>query len=136
MKKGFTLIEILVVATILVLLAGLMVTSYSTLLKSSRDGKRKADIESIRGALEILRSNNNGTYPASTYLNFSVCSGASLIDSLGNTYMSPLPNDPQCSSGMKYRYIPGANLSSYDLYAAQESTGVGTSYHATPYGSQ
>ncbi len=139
MKNGFTLIEILVVATIIVLLSGIVIGSYSSFLKSARDAKRKADIENIRGALELYRSNNGGSYPqqgvGGDFPTFA-CPAGAFMDTGGNTYMNPVPNDPKCSSGMSYRYVISAPYVSYDLYAAQESVGAGTSYHATPYGSQ
>ncbi|MBI4004548.1 prepilin-type N-terminal cleavage/methylation domain-containing protein, partial [Candidatus Roizmanbacteria bacterium] len=57
-QKAFTLIEILVVATIIGLLLAGAVASYTTLNRSSRDARRKADAEQIRSALEMYRSNN------------------------------------------------------------------------------
>ncbi len=132
MKKGFTLIEILVVSTILVLLAGLMIASYTTLLKSSRDAKRKADFESIRGALEIYRSNNNGAYPSS--ITFACPPSGSLTDVNGNIYMNPIPNDPKCSATVNYVYASVSPYSTYTLTTTLETTLA--SYVATPYGSQ
>ncbi|KKU11410.1 MAG: hypothetical protein UX17_C0079G0007, partial [Parcubacteria group bacterium GW2011_GWC2_45_7] len=44
---GFTLIEILVVATIIGLLAAGGFVTYSNLSRQSRDAKRKADLEQI-----------------------------------------------------------------------------------------
>ena len=64
MKKlnGFTLIEILVVATIISLLAAAASVAYSQLSKQSRDARRKTDLEQVRAALEMYRSNNDD-YP-------------------------------------------------------------------------
>ena len=66
--KGFTLIEILVVATIIGLLASGAIVSYQQLLKQSRDAKRKTDLEQVRAALEMYRSNED-TYPVGTWSN-------------------------------------------------------------------
>jgi len=63
MKKSFTLIEILVVATIIALLATAATITYAQLTKQSRDARRKTDLEQIRAALEMYRSNNNQYYP-------------------------------------------------------------------------
>jgi len=61
---GFTLVEILVVATIVALLAAGGVVSYSQFGKQSRDARRKADIEQVRAALEMYKSNNvSSSYP-------------------------------------------------------------------------
>jgi len=67
MKKkllAFTLIEILVVCTIIGILMAAGATAYSTMGKISRDARRKADLEQIRSALEMYRSNDvNSSYP-------------------------------------------------------------------------
>ncbi|MEK7126589.1 MAG: prepilin-type N-terminal cleavage/methylation domain-containing protein, partial [Patescibacteria group bacterium] len=64
MKKssGFTLIEILVVVTIIGLLTLTAVVTYGAFLKQSRDAKRKADLGQVAAALEMYRSNSD-TYP-------------------------------------------------------------------------
>ena len=53
MKKSFTLIEILVVATIIGLLTASATVAYSQFAKQSRDARRQSDLQSIRAALEI-----------------------------------------------------------------------------------
>lgn len=64
MKRAFTLIEILVVVTIIMLLTATAVVSYTTFLKTSRDAKRKADLGQISAALEMYRSNvDPSSYP-------------------------------------------------------------------------
>ncbi len=67
LATGFTLIEILVVSTIIVLLAGLSINSYTQFNKQARDAKRKADAENIRAAIEMFKSNDStyNSYPAS-----------------------------------------------------------------------
>ena len=64
MKKsaGFTLIEILVVVTIIGLLTLTAVVTYGAFLKQSRDAKRKTDLGQVAAALEMYRSNSD-TYP-------------------------------------------------------------------------
>jgi len=67
MKKNiiaFTLIEILVVTTIIGILTATGATAYSMMGKTSRDARRKADLEQIRSALEMYRSNDDSSaYP-------------------------------------------------------------------------
>jgi general secretion pathway protein G len=107
MRSSFTLIEILVVATIIGLLAAGAVVSYSQLSKQSRDAKRKADLEQIRAALEMYRS-NNGYYPLSANVN-TTCGITSGLSDASSTYLSDIPDDPKCPT-YKYYYDPSPSL--------------------------
>jgi prepilin-type N-terminal cleavage/methylation domain-containing protein len=59
--KAFTLIEVLVVATILGVLVTIAVVSFSNAQRKSRDARRQADLEMVRQAL-ILYRQDNGSY--------------------------------------------------------------------------
>jgi len=92
MKKsnGFTIIEILVVVTIIGLLTLTAVVTYSAFLKQSRDAKRKADLGQVAAALEMYRSNND-TYPTTL---------ATLTS--GTIYIQSVPTDPKSASYVYY----------------------------------
>ncbi len=113
MKKGYTLIEILVVATIIGLLAAGAAASFTSLNKSARDARRKGDLEQVRSALEQYRSANS-TYPTTLTLS---CAVASLTDASGNIYLSKIPTDPRC---VTYTYYLTASASDYTLGAYLE----------------
>jgi len=114
MKKSFTLIEILVVATIIALLAAGASVSYLQLNKQSRDAKRKADLEQVRGALEMYRSNStDGKYPAGNWNNLSVLTGSP-------KYIQSLPADPKNPTYIYY-YNSSDGLD-YTLAAQLETT--------------
>ena len=110
---GFTLVETLVAVSIIVLLVTMGMVSYSAAGRSSRDDKRKADLEQIRSALEIYKS-ENGVYPspAATCVAFS-----------GSTYINPYPTDPKPSL-RRYCYNR-LTTTTYEVCAALEN-GVGS----------
>lgn len=117
-NRGFTLIEILVVVTIIGLLTLTAVVTYGAFLKQSRDAKRKADLSQIASAVEMYRSNND-TYPA------TIAEGASLCDPAGcpptgSKYLEKFPSDPKSSSSYKYYY--SGSTSDYTLGAYLETT--------------
>ena len=104
-NRGFTLIEILVVATIIGLLAGTSFISYRAITRSGRDSKRMAELEQIRSAIEQYRSNNvYGSYPDAVDIVISCASAGSIADST-NTYLSKIPIDPSCTT-YTYYYAP------------------------------
>lgn len=98
-KKGFTLIELMVVIVIICILAGLTLSGSFGARKVARDGRRKADLEQIRSALEIYRSDCK-TYPATITFGGSLQGTTAL--GCNNTYMDKIPNDPL--SGRTYVY--------------------------------
>jgi len=59
--KGFTLVELIVVITIIGILATVGVGSYSNVLKTARDTKRKSDLRDIKTALDLYYF-KHGTY--------------------------------------------------------------------------
>jgi general secretion pathway protein G len=136
MKKSFTLIEILVVTTIIVLLTATAVVTYTAFLKQSRDAKRKTDLEQISAALEMYRSNSN-TYPVG-----SVYATTLLVLTTPVTYIQSLPTDPKSSS---YSYYYNGTASDYTIAAYLEGGGTvcvaapncsaaGCNYCLGPYG--
>ena len=64
-KAGFSLIELLVVITITVILLSIGMVSYAKAGQSTRNGKRRQDLETGRQALVLYRV-NEGAYPGST----------------------------------------------------------------------
>lgn len=61
-KNGFTMIELLVVTTIIIVISTIGLISFRQTGQNARNGKRKADLENIRSALVLYRS-DNGSYP-------------------------------------------------------------------------
>jgi len=119
LNKGFTFIEILVVVTIIGVLTAIGVTSYRAATKKSRDGKRKADLEQIRAALEMYKADVD-QYPLAVS-----CSGT--IESGDNTYMDPVPCDPKNTGIYIYQYEPSVDGLTYKLGANLEvDTSIGT----------
>lgn len=102
-EKGFTLVELLVTTVIIALLGSAALVSFRAANKQARDNRRNTDIQSIRAALEIYRT-DCGAYPttmpngipplASPLTGSGSCSG--------NTYMEKIPSDPKSAS---YKYL-------------------------------
>lgn len=90
MKRGFTIIELLVVMAVIAILASIMFVTFSTLQAKSRDTRRMEDLRELQKALGIYyiegnqfpiaasETDINGTDPVSTTLiNSGAISGIS-----------------------------------------------------------
>ncbi len=130
MRKGFTLIEVLVVVTIIAVLISIGIVSYSSVNRRSRDAKRKGDVEQLRSALEMYRA-DNGYYPDVSGASWADASGLSVA--LVPAYLPAIPSDPK--NAQTYRYvasnISGGNYYGYCLSALIESE-VNPSDSCTP----
>ena len=118
LKTGFTLIELLVVISII----GILMAIYLFVLKgareSSRDARRKSDLEMIRSGLEIYKSDCD-IYPATLGTSL-VGSGSPTSCSIANTYISSVPLDP-LDPARVYTYTR-LTTSIYTLCASLEQT--------------
>lgn len=92
---GFTLIELLVVFSLMGILLSISLASLSSTRKSARDSKRKADLEQIRSALEMYRT-DVGLYPSNLLF------GSGSLSYGDDIYLSLVPSDPLGSS---YTYV-------------------------------
>ncbi|OGC84960.1 hypothetical protein A3F55_03015 [Candidatus Adlerbacteria bacterium RIFCSPHIGHO2_12_FULL_53_18] len=90
-KKGFTLVELLVVISIIGILSGIVIVGLDNAREAARDAKRVADIQNIQVALTLYYADNN-RYPTNIYSTSPV--------GLAPTYMSTVPKD----SGAEYKY--------------------------------
>jgi prepilin-type N-terminal cleavage/methylation domain-containing protein len=61
-SKGFSLVELLVVISIIAILSLIGLSLFSNAQQRSRDAKRKADLKAIQNAMEINYSEVRGCY--------------------------------------------------------------------------
>lgn len=95
-SRSFTLIELLVSVSIIAILIAIGIASYATVNKQSRDTKRKADIEQIRSALEMYRS-DYGSYPPINTSGFDAASNLVGALTVSGDYLPSIPTDPMPS---------------------------------------
>lgn len=61
-RKGFTLLELIIVISIIAVLSTIGLNAYTSVQRSARDTRRKSDLKEMQTALETFRA-ENGRYP-------------------------------------------------------------------------
>lgn len=128
--NGFTLIEILIVISIIGILAAFALTSYQGAQKQSRDTQRKSDLSQYRIALEAYY-NAHGNYPTtgtntSYYLINDSAHQAGIcndLDLVGSGYLSKCLGDPADFGFYYYVYTTNPVMTVYVMSAKLETTG-------------
>jgi len=101
-RRAFTLVELLVILTIIGILGSMVALSFATISVHTRDTRRKADLDAVASALKqvLVDSATTGSsgapYPvASGFMPSGVSALATALTSVGgNHYIDALPKDP------------------------------------------
>lgn len=107
-RKGFTLVELMIVITVIAILATIAVVSFTRVQKQARDTKRRGDVRALATALQAYFSEKN-TYPATTA-------------ELTPLYIPSIPANPVGDGfGGTYSYAVISAENKFRLCAAQEA---------------
>ncbi len=101
-KKGFTLLELLIVIAIIGTLSTLIFPNFMVARQKARDTKRQTDLKSIQTALDLYYSICNFKYPT------TVVSGGSIkctTSTPQSTLMATVPTDPINNTTYKYTFV-------------------------------
>lgn len=124
--NGFTLMELLVVITILGLLTTIGVASYRNLTVNSRDAKRLTDLRILQSALEEYHSDQLHYPPEFDFTGPLVSPGTANI----KTYLKTPPQDPNTNTTTPYLYeaqgtncatATAASCTSYCVFTVMEN---------------
>jgi len=113
-NSGFTLLEILVVISIIGILIAIGATAFSTAQKKGRDARRRADIKQYQTAFEQYYSQNNS---------YGTCAA------MESEFVGLAPTDPK--TGLGYDCTVNASNSSYCVCATLDNTSSGNATGGT-----
>lgn len=132
LAKGFSLLEILVVITIIGILSGLGLSFSESIQKNTRDTQRISDLSVLQSVLQQYYADQN-KYPNG--LGAELASGLALTNCSGRvgcivtkTYLTQTPKDP---NGSAYYFRPVFNVSSpsSDYCRIESGVEVGTCHY-------
>ncbi len=130
-KRGFTLVDLLVIASLIGLLLSLILTSINVIRARGYDTTRKSEMRQLQTALELYH-NDHGEYPTThnVWYGDSLMGGykTEWVPNLAPKYVSKLPTDPDYTpnacGGWGGTYLYRSNSINYKLidHCPQTST--------------
>ncbi|MBI5220797.1 MAG: prepilin-type N-terminal cleavage/methylation domain-containing protein [Candidatus Liptonbacteria bacterium] len=118
MRKGFTLIEVLIVVAIIGIIASLAIVGLAPTQMKGRDARRIGDLRQVQTALELCFAKKQ-QYPVAgdwATLKTSFTTG-NFCEGVG---VNNLPNDPKSGQNYYYTYNSATTPTSYVLAAILE----------------
>ena len=97
-QLGFTLVELLVVISVIGVLASIVLVSFTGSQKQARDTQRKSDVKQYQLALENFANKKNGLYPRR---NITVSADTTLCTDMG---LTTCPSDPREARDASFDY--------------------------------
>lgn len=121
-RAGFTLVELMVVISVIAVLATIVYANLGKANPKARDAERQADLRNLQTAIEQYKQ-KNGRYPVmGTDTDGDTFSSekdgmAAYVVGLAPTFMTVLPKDTSRGSNLGYTYVSNAEGSSYKIMA-------------------
>ena len=139
-NRGFTLVELLVVITILGILASIGLATFTSAQARGRDAQRKSDLKQIANSLELYYQ-DYGKYPGSLNGQLLGCPSTTSKACVWGTgefwdnksiYFRVLPKDPTAKTSYNYQIVNGSMNQKFQIFAhlenSQDSEIISTTY--------
>ncbi|MFH1074681.1 MAG: type II secretion system protein [Candidatus Firestonebacteria bacterium] len=110
-KKGFTLIELMIVVAIIGILAAVAIPRFAQMLDKSREGATKGNLSAIRSAVSIYYSEKEGVWPAdlsTSFTSYLYPIPPAKANQLGNVSTVTLAADVPTSASTGWAYVTTA----------------------------
>lgn len=116
MKRGFTIIELLIVIAVISILIGIVLPRFKGMQDEGNIAKAKGELRTLMTAVESYYIHNNNAYPAT------------LDDVTDETpqIVGSIPDDPFAAPGTSYGYTRGGTNNKYYVIYSVGPAGDGS----------
>lgn len=118
-KLGFTLVELLVVISIIGIISSIGYVNLKGTQDTGRDARRKQDLKAIRTTLASYYQDNN-VYPGNVGIDYT-STAEDWIPGLTPSYIQKLPKDIKAGNVYLYRVV-GSAKTDFELWAKLDSS--------------
>ncbi len=99
MKKGFTLVEVLIVVVIMAILAATIIPQFSDSAKDAKTSSAKFNLHTIRAQIELYKSQHDGALPSADLSELTTTTSVTGAKGTGATfiygpYLRAIPVNP------------------------------------------
>jgi len=117
-RRGFTLVELLIVIVILGILAAIVIARFGGATRDSKEANLKGNLRTIRSALESYKANSrSNSYPS---ILDDLWEGTA-VDVDSKTFLERIPADPFFRLKTVYPVTSGAPLDPADTFIVRNS---------------
>lgn len=115
MKRGFTLIELMIVMAVIAILIGITLPRFKGMQDEGNIAKVKGELRTLQTAVESYYIHNSNAYPTDT----SAVAFQTALAGATPSIVTSVPTDPFSSSSADYVYVlGGTNDKNWIIYSA------------------
>jgi prepilin-type N-terminal cleavage/methylation domain-containing protein len=118
--RGLTLVEVIIVASIIVFLAMMVLVLFRDQIFKGQDARRKADLKKLQTAIEEYEKDHD-CYPPASVITCNPGDGL-------KPYLEKIPCDPETGNDYPYTLAGQTCPDWYKLFAFLENGGTGSSF--------
>lgn len=117
MKKGFTLVELLIVIMVIAILISIVLPRFRGMQDEANITKAKGELRTLQIAVESFYIHNNNVYPETL---------SSLTTAIPNIIGSTIPTDPFSTTSAAYGYARGGTNNKFYVIFSVGPAGNGS----------